>query len=100
MKIASATSARAGRTHELPWAAHGMDGRHPGEPSGLTAFPGMCWQVQGGDSPSAPVTNWALYHSCHMVSRGMGEKDGMFNADVKEDVQGDQEERYQEQGWL
>lgn len=94
MKIYSATAARAGRMHEHPWAAHRMDGRHPGEPCGLTAFPGTCWQVQGVNSPSTPVTNWALYHSSHMVSRGT------FNAGMKADVQGDKEERYQEQGLL
>lgn len=82
--------------HEHPWAAHGVDGRHPGVV--LRAFPGMCWQIQGGDSPSAPVTNWDLYH--HMVSRSTGKKEGTFNADVKVDVQGDKEGRYQEQGLL
>ena len=35
-----------------------------------------------------------------MVSRGTGRKEGTFNADVKVDVQGDKEERYQEQGLL
>lgn len=43
MKIASATSEGAGRMHERK-----MDGRHPGEPFGLTAVPGACWvQIQG-----------------------------------------------------
>lgn len=46
------------------------------------------------------MTNWALYHSSLMVSRGRGKKEGTFNADVEADVQGDKKERYQEQGLL
>lgn len=100
MKTASATAAGAGRMQEHPWATQRMDESHPGEPSGLTAFPGTCWQIWGDKSPRAAVTNWDLHHSSEGVSRGTGKKEGAFNADVKADVQGDNEERCQEQGLL
>lgn len=100
VKTASATAAGAGRMQKHPWAARRMDGRHPGEPSGMTAFPGTCSQIRGDNSPRAAMTNWDLHHSSQGMSRAMSKKEGTLNADVKADVQGDKEERCQEQGLL
>lgn len=78
MKVSSATSARAGRMCEHPWAAHGMGERHPEEPLGWECSLGCV----GYDT----------------VSGGEGGKEGIFNADVKADVQGNRQKIYQDDG--
>lgn len=39
-----------------------------------------------------------MYQSYHTVSGGKRKKEGIFNADIKADVQGNKEKRYQDQG--
>lgn len=79
MKTASATAAGAGRMQKHPWAAQRVGGRHPGEPSGMTAFPGTCSQIWGDNSPRAAVTNWDLRHrSLSRDEQGHGQKGRHF----------------------